>query len=65
MDTERLFDRFYRSDKSRSRETGGYGIGLSIAKAIVASHKGTLTAEIEEGKITFTVIFITKKPGDV
>ncbi len=65
VDTDRLFDRFYRSDKSRSRETGGYGIGLSIAKAIVDSHKGTLHAEPVGNKIRFTVIFNIKKTGDV
>lgn len=60
VDTERLFDRFYRSEKSRSRQTGGYGIGLSIASAIVKSHKATIQAETEDGKISFTVIFNTK-----
>lgn len=64
VNTDRLFDRFYRSDKSRSRETGGYGIGLSIAKAIADSHKGTLQAESAGNKIKFTVTFNIKKTGD-
>lgn len=52
---ERLFDRFYRADESRSRETGGYGIGLSAAQAIVQLHKGDIRAACRDGSITFTV----------
>ena len=53
----RLFDRFYRADNSRSRETGGYGIGLSIAKAIVQRHKGRISAESTDSKsIVFKVV---------
>ena len=42
---DKLFDRFYRTDPSRSSETGGHGIGLSIAKAVVGAHRGKITAE--------------------
>ncbi len=50
-----LFDRFYRADSSRSRDTGGYGIGLSLAQMLVQRQKGKLTAECSpEGIISFT-----------
>lgn len=52
-----LFERFYRPDDSRNSETGGYGIGLSVVKAIVDAHKGKIHARSEDGKsIVFTVI---------
>ncbi len=44
-DAGRLFDRFYRGDSARTQKTGGYGIGLSAASAIVAAHKGEIFAE--------------------
>ena len=53
----RLFERFYRTDASRSSKTGGYGIGLSIAHAVVERHKGKIAAESTDGKsLTITVI---------
>lgn len=51
-----LFERFYRADMSRNRKLGGYGIGLSVAKAIVQKHKGKISAESSDGKVlVFTV----------
>lgn len=44
-----LFERFYRTDASRNSETGGSGIGLSVAKAIVAAHKGKIAAYSQDG----------------
>ena len=52
----RYFDRFYRADSSRARSTGGYGIGLSTAKAIVTRHRGRISNRYADGIITFTAV---------
>ncbi len=55
---EKIFERFYRVDSSRVRETGGYGLGLSIAKSIVEQHKGNIYAKSTVDKdTTFFVEF--------
>ena len=54
---EKIFERFYRIDKSRNRSEGRYGLGLAIAKSIVEQHKGQISASSAKGLTTFRVQF--------
>jgi len=64
-DAERVFERFYRTDSSRSRESGGVGLGLAIVDAVAAAHDGTVSASSEPGRgTTFRIVLplVTSPP---
>ena len=60
-DVAHVFDRFYRVDKARSRDTGGTGLGLSIVQQIVRLHAGSVTVQSEQGKGTTFIVQLPVK----
>jgi signal transduction histidine kinase len=61
---DRVFERFYRVDRARSRDTGGTGLGLSIVKHVAENHGGTVTVNSQLGKgSTFTIKLPASGPG--
>ncbi|KAA6463012.1 HAMP domain-containing histidine kinase [Acidobacteria bacterium AB60] len=62
MDIPHVFERFYRSDASRSRLTGGSGLGLSIAKAVVEKNHGTIALQSQPGKGTTVLVELPAHP---
>ena len=59
-DEERIFERFYKVDTSRNRNSNNYGLGLAIAKNIVKKHNGNISAHSSNGYTTFKVIWNQK-----
>ncbi|WP_226896508.1 sensor histidine kinase [Poseidonibacter ostreae] len=60
-DLNKIFEKFYRTDKSRNKNSGGTGLGLSISQKIIHNHKGTISFESEENKGTRVIIKLNHK----
>jgi two-component system sensor histidine kinase SenX3 len=64
-DLERVFERFYRVDRARSRDTGGTGLGLAIVRHVAANHGGEVTVTSHEGEGSTFVLRLPIGPGPV
>ncbi len=69
-DLDRVFERFYRVDKARSRETGGTGLGLSIVRHVATNHGGEVLVSSQEGEGSTFVLrlpasLVLRRPGDL
>ena len=62
-DLERVFERFYRVDRARARETGGSGLGLSIVRHVAQSHGGRVDLASTEGQGTTVTVRLPVRPG--
>ena len=64
-DLERIFERFYRVDRARSRETGGTGLGLAIVRHVAGNHAGEVRVQSREGEGSVFTLRLPAGPGPV
>ena len=64
-DLERIFERFYRVDRARSRDTGGTGLGLAIVRHVASNHRGEVRVESREGVGSTFTLRLPAGPGPV
>jgi two-component system sensor histidine kinase SenX3 len=65
QDLERVFERFYRVDRARSRETGGTGLGLAIVRHVAGNHGGEVRVRSQEGQGSVFTLRLPAGPGPV